>query len=120
RRARRRGSARFAGLAEPQETVPDVVPRPSAGAPDGPAARGAPRGARFAGAGEPATPVPPAVVVEDEEAGTVVAETVEHLARLRAEGRTGEAHALLAEAARWPVGRLPLLAAALHRAGLGA
>ncbi|MYW46190.1 hypothetical protein GT346_23410, partial [Streptomyces sp. SID161] len=85
-----------------------------------PAARGAPRGARFAGAGEPATPVPPAVVVEDEEAGTVVAETVEHLARLRAEGRTGEAHALLAEAARWPVGRLPLLAAALHRAGLGA
>ncbi|MFE9614110.1 hypothetical protein [Streptomyces sp. NPDC006012] len=41
-------------------------------------------------------------------------------ARLRGAGRTGEAHALLVEAARWPPARLPLLAAALHRAGLGA
>ena len=40
--------------------------------------------------------------------------------RLRAEGRSGEAHALLVEAAHWPAARFPLLAADLHRAGLGA
>ncbi|MCH0542416.1 hypothetical protein I3F58_23250, partial [Streptomyces sp. MUM 203J] len=37
-----------------------------------------------------------------------------------AQGRGGEAHALLCEAARWPAVRLPLLAGALHRAGLAA
>jgi hypothetical protein len=42
------------------------------------------------------------------------------LAGLRRAGRTGEAHALLAEAAHWPPARLPLLAAALREAGLGA
>ncbi|MFG3008866.1 hypothetical protein ACGFZB_00115 [Streptomyces cinerochromogenes] len=56
----------------------------------------------------------------DEGGGEVVARTVARLARLRAEGRSGEAHVLLVEAVRWPVGRLPLLADALHRAGLGA
>lgn len=42
------------------------------------------------------------------------------LVRLRGEGRTGEAHAVLVEAAQWPAARFPLLAAELHRAGLDA
>lgn len=40
--------------------------------------------------------------------------------RLRRESRSGEAHALLVEVAYWPAARFPLLAADLHRAGLGA
>jgi hypothetical protein len=40
--------------------------------------------------------------------------------RLRGEGRSGEAHALLAELASWPAARYPLLAAEMQRAGLGA
>ncbi|WP_410002578.1 hypothetical protein [Streptomyces sp. PBH53] len=65
-------------------------------------------------------PVPADVVAVDDGGEEAVAEAVGRLARLRAEGRSGEAHVLLAEAARWPAGRLPLLADALHRAGLGA
>ncbi|MFF8267844.1 hypothetical protein ACF059_10640 [Streptomyces sp. NPDC016562] len=42
------------------------------------------------------------------------------LLALRAQGRSGEAHALLCEAAAWPAGRLPALAAELARAGLAA
>ena len=49
-----------------------------------------------------------------------VAGVVDRLVRLRAEGRSGEAHVLLAEAAQWPPARLPLLADALWNAGLGA
>jgi hypothetical protein len=49
-----------------------------------------------------------------------VADLVGDLGALRAHGRSGEAHALLAEAAAWPAGRLPGLAVALFRAGLGA
>ncbi|WP_258055812.1 hypothetical protein [Streptomyces sp. Ru62] len=64
-------------------------------------------------------PVPDGAVV-DEGAREAVDGVVGRLARLRAEGRSGEAHVVLVEAARWPVGRLPLLADALHRAGLGA
>ncbi|MFD9726336.1 hypothetical protein [Streptomyces sp. NPDC059072] len=45
---------------------------------------------------------------------------VEALLVLRAQHRTGEAHALLCEAAAWPAGRLPALAAELNRAGLAA
>lgn len=56
----------------------------------------------------------------DDEARRATVETVERLVRLRREGHSGEAHALLAEAAYWPAARLPLLAAELHRAGLGA
>jgi hypothetical protein len=49
-----------------------------------------------------------------------VTRTVETLVRLRGEGRSGEAHALLVEAAYWPAARFPLLAAEMERAGLGA
>ncbi|WP_063760136.1 hypothetical protein [Streptomyces sp. NRRL S-1022] len=97
-----------------------MPPVPVAGGPQAGAGRRGPRGARFAGVEEAAVPERPAAAAVDEEAGAAVAGVVGRLARLRAEGRSGEAHVLLAEAARWPVGRLPLLADALHRAGLGA
>ncbi|MEU3984304.1 hypothetical protein AB0F77_30200 [Streptomyces sp. NPDC026672] len=145
-RRRRRGSARFAGMAE-DDTAPAVVPQ--APAPDGPAAgqgRRTPRGARFAGAAtEPAAAeaadpsgtarrtapragpgtAPTAALAAagaeaDAEARRAVERAVGTLVRLRGEGRSGEAHALLAEIAHWPAVRLPLLAAALHRTGHGA
>ncbi|MFE2154241.1 hypothetical protein ACFXAO_29825, partial [Streptomyces lavendulae] len=45
---------------------------------------------------------------------------VAELLALREQSRTGEAHALLCEAAAWPAERLPALAAELARAGLSA
>ncbi|MFF7983028.1 hypothetical protein ACFZDK_28575 [Streptomyces sp. NPDC007901] len=119
-RKRRRGSARFAGMAE-DEAAPSVVPQaPDVDLPAAPEGRRTPRGARFAGAAEaPARPRPPEAQ-PDEEAGQAVAGAVERLVRLRSEGRTGEAHALLAEVALWPAPRFPLLAEALQRSGLGA
>ncbi|MCX5374994.1 hypothetical protein [Streptomyces sp. NBC_00091] len=45
---------------------------------------------------------------------------VAELLALRAQGRSGEAHALLCEAAAWPAAELPGLAAELGRAGLAA
>ncbi|MET8243753.1 hypothetical protein ABZV31_04535 [Streptomyces sp. NPDC005202] len=125
-RKRRRGSARFAGMAD-EEAAPPVEPSnavPALPAP-APTARRTPRGARFAGAAAEAAEaveeraLPQAEPV-DAEARQAVAGAVERLVRLRGEGRSGEAHALLVEAAHWPAGRLPLLAAELERAGLGA
>ncbi|MER6085018.1 hypothetical protein [Streptomyces sp. NPDC001833] len=119
-RKRRRGSARFAGMAE-DEAVPTVVPQtPEASVSEAATGRRTPRGARFAGAVEvPARPEP-APAESDEEAERAVAAAVERLEGLRAAGRTGEAHALLAEVAHWSAARFPLLAEALQRAGLGA
>ncbi|MEU9386052.1 hypothetical protein AB0D38_36145 [Streptomyces sp. NPDC048279] len=119
-RKRRRGSARFAGMAE-DEVPPAAVPQtPAVPVPVAPDGRRTPRGARFAGAAEaPAGPEPVAEQA-DEEAAQAVAGAVARLERLRSESRTGEAHALLAEAAQWPAARFPLLADALQRAGLGA
>ncbi|MER5470118.1 hypothetical protein [Streptomyces sp. NPDC002685] len=117
---RPRGSARFAGMTEP-DTAPTVLPE-AAPMPPAPAAPGrrTPRGARFAGAAE--EPVRPRTVTEppDEDTRRLTADTVGTLTRLRSEGRSGEAHALLVEAAYWPPARFPLLAAELHRAGLDA
>jgi len=121
-RKRRRGSARFAGMAE-EEVAPVAVP-PTAlpDLPTAPVAKGrTPRGARFAGAAE----VPEARAEEraeplDAAARRETAETVATLVRLRAEGRTGEAHVLLVEIAHWPAARFPLLAAELQHAGLRA
>jgi hypothetical protein len=56
----------------------------------------------------------------DEAAREDVRALVARLGRLRADGRSGDAHILLVEAAHWPAERYPLLAAALERAGLGA
>ncbi|MEU6451261.1 hypothetical protein [Streptomyces sp. NPDC046979] len=115
-RKRRRGGARFAGgvdvdvsaVGPGQGPVP-VVP-----------GRRTPRGARFAGAEEAGEqPVPRADVLGEGDRAAVDA-VVEGVARLRAGGRSGEAHALLAEAALGPATRFPLLAARLERAGLGA
>ncbi|AKJ09725.1 hypothetical protein ABB07_06720 [Streptomyces incarnatus] len=120
-RKRRRGSARFAGMVEEGAAAAVVVP-PAAPAevPEAPARR-TPRGARFAGAGQAAEPAAAAPVeVVDAEAEVAVAGVVERLGRLRAEGRSGEAHVLLVEVVQWPPGRFPALADALHRAGLGA
>ncbi|MGW1809029.1 hypothetical protein [Streptomyces sp. NPDC002078] len=116
-RKRRRGSARFAGMVGEGDVAeagaaPAVMPEASA--------RRAPRGARFAGGVPAAEPVAAPVEVVDAETGAAVAGVVERLARLRGEGRTGEAHVLLVEIAQWPAGRFPALADALHRAGLGA
>ncbi|MCX5561839.1 hypothetical protein [Streptomyces sp. NBC_00038] len=119
---RTRGSARFAGMMDPEaETAPVVAPETAAPAAPAPAARGgrSPRGARFAGvAEEPAQP--PRTQPMDAEARQDTVETVRTLIRLRSEGRSGEAHAVLVEAAYWPAPRFPLLAAELHRAGLDA
>ncbi|MFF9359869.1 hypothetical protein [Streptomyces griseoluteus] len=106
-RKRRRGSARFAGL---DDEAPASLALPGA-----PEASPDLRGARFAFAGAEAeaggqgtaAPVPHP---DDHRA---VARAVARLAALRAAGRSGEAYTLLAEAARWPAVRLPLLADAL-------
>ncbi|MFC8430569.1 hypothetical protein [Streptomyces sp. NPDC057253] len=127
-RKRRRGSARFAGMEE-AEAGPVVVP-PTAvpDLPTAPAAQGrTPRGARFAGAADAADgPQSGPTRAQGEKKGAEdaalreTADTVATLVRLRSEGRTGEAHALLVEVAHWPADRFPLLAAELQRAGLGA
>ncbi|NUV72623.1 hypothetical protein [Streptomyces fungicidicus] len=108
---RPRGGARFAGIAE-------EAAEPPGAAPVAPAPAAAVRGARFAGVAEPAgEPAPPRPGPEEARAaGGAVA----RLHALRAQGRGGEAHVLLAELAGWPAPRLPLLAAELHRAGLEA
>ncbi|MBT1090888.1 hypothetical protein [Streptomyces sp. Tu102] len=126
-RKRRRGGARFAGMVE-EEAAPVVVPPtaepvlPTLPAQPATTTRRTPRGARFAGADDEGAAVPPepqpqAAGPEDRRE---VAGSVEALVRLRREGRSGEAHVLLVEAAHWPAVRLPLLAAEMQRAGLGA
>ncbi|QJT05005.1 hypothetical protein G9272_35790 [Streptomyces asoensis] len=122
-RKRRRGSARFAGMAEEEDATslavpPDAAPVAPAPAPTG---RRTPRGARFAGAAtENAERSEPRREPLDTAARRETVETVERLVRLRGEGRSGEAHALLVELAYWPAARIPLLAAELQRAGLTA
>ncbi|MFC5257904.1 hypothetical protein [Streptomyces cinereospinus] len=121
-RKRRRGGARFAGMVDeeavPAVVAPDAVPVLPAPAP---AAGRTPRGARFAGAAaEPLAPGGPPAEPVDAAALREAAATVATLVRLRREGRTGEAHVLLVEAAYWPADHLPLLAAEMDRAGLAA
>ncbi|MFJ8535390.1 hypothetical protein [Streptomyces sp. NPDC093591] len=125
-RKRRRGGARFAGMAEEEAAPVAVPPTAEPVLPAQPATTGrSPRGARFAGAAaetpvrtspQPQPQTEPMDPVDRRE----VVGTVETLVRLRREGRTGEAHVLLVEAAYWPAGRFPLLAAEMQRAGLGA
>ncbi|MFJ2830770.1 hypothetical protein ACIPC1_24935 [Streptomyces sp. NPDC087263] len=120
---RPRGSARFAGMMEPEtETPPSDAPEAVAPAVPAPAGKGghAPRGARFAGAATETETAQPRRVPLDDDARRDTVETVGALVRLRSEGRSGEAHALLVEAAYWPAPRFPLLAAELHRASLDA
>ncbi|WP_199879082.1 hypothetical protein [Streptomyces sp. CB02460] len=111
-RKRKPTGARFAGL-DTEDGGADKVPVP----PAAPAA--SPRGARFGGA--PAAPGTERPAPSPDPAALRSAQAaVGALLRLRAEGRSGEAHAVLCEAAALPAHRLPLLAVELHRAGLGA
>ncbi|WP_308310471.1 hypothetical protein [Streptomyces sp. CC210A] len=120
-RGRRPRGARYAWLddsdgdAGPVAAPPEAGPAATAGA--------APTGARFGGGGgdeEPPPPAPPEAGPVSASDRSAVAHAVAVLVDLRARGRSGEAHALLCEAARWPAVRLPLLATALDRAGLAA
>ncbi|MFD4124191.1 hypothetical protein ACFXKK_27915 [Streptomyces globisporus] len=144
RRKKPRG-ARFAGLDVDDEAAA-YAPSPLPGPPE-PDRSGAPapRGARFGGAAaeaedhggrggqgghagrgrgrtgrDRAADGAPDPVAPDPAAAQAVAGAVAQLVRLRAEGRSGEAHVVLCEVAAWPAPRLPLLALALHRAGLAA
>ncbi|MFI8205033.1 hypothetical protein [Streptomyces sp. NPDC085937] len=118
-RKRRRGGARFAGVEDGGEAP---VVAPPAAVPELPVAASVSRGARFAGAaadegGQAGPPAGERAGVEDlRQAGHLV----RTLVRLRREGRAGEAHAALNDAAYWPAVRFPLLADAMERAGLGA
>lgn len=119
-RKRRRGSARFAGIVE-EEAAPVVVPPAAEPVLPAPTSRRTPRGARFARAAEAAQARPePQPESLDVAARRETAEAVQRLVRLRGEGRSGEAHALLVELAYWPAARIPLLAADLQHAGLTA
>ncbi|MGW7071696.1 hypothetical protein ACWGII_37720 [Streptomyces sp. NPDC054855] len=124
RRPRRPRGARFAGFSGADDEGADVaeagsgaVPRTAAASP----AATSPRGARFAGAAdEPDGNGHQGAVEPDRDAERATAEAVAALIKLRGEGRSGEAHGVLVEAAGWPARRLPVLAGELHRAGLGA
>ncbi|WST25454.1 hypothetical protein OG264_30460 [Streptomyces xanthophaeus] len=126
RTGRRAGGARYAGAAP--SGAADFTPPPGYEA-QAPAAgpdpvRGAPRGARFGHPAPTAAPAPapaPSPSSSPSPAGArPTGAFVAELLTLRARGRTGEAHVLLCEAAAWPAGRLPGLAAELTRAGLAA
>ncbi|WP_411081351.1 hypothetical protein [Streptomyces sp. cmx-18-6] len=131
RRRKPRG-ARFAGLEVGEEEAaaytPSPVPPGLPGLPVPSPVDASPRGARFGGGPAEAEgrehpePAPRALpdLDPDPEAGPAVVAAVERLIRLRAQGRTGEAHVVLCEVALWPAPRLPVLAVALHRAGLAA
>ncbi|MFE6890911.1 hypothetical protein [Streptomyces sp. NPDC057694] len=113
KKRRPRGSARFAGL----DVEAEDAPAPAQDAPLAPPT--AATGARFAGArDEPAPARTPRPL--DADAHRDVTAAVDTLLKLRAAARSGEAHILLVEAVNWPAARLPLLADALHRAGLDA
>ncbi|GAA1359583.1 hypothetical protein [Streptomyces beijiangensis] len=117
KRRRPRG-ARFAGIEDDGDAVAaPAMPVPSA------AAAPMPRGARFGGAArvEERGTEPAAVHTQASAAARRAAvATVGALLRLRAEGRSGEAHGVLCEAAVGEAGHLPVLADELHRAGLAA
>ncbi|WP_393062457.1 hypothetical protein [Streptomyces sp. LN549] len=105
--------ARFAGLEAGDEGAVTAAPVL-------PVAAALPRGARFGGApGADSGPAGHATVVQDPATLHSARATVATLVRLRAEGRSGEAHGVLCEAAGRPAELLPVLAVELHRAGLG-
>ncbi|MGA5076207.1 hypothetical protein ACPC37_01065 [Streptomyces griseoincarnatus] len=117
-RKRRRGGARFAGV-EDDGAAP--LAEPAAAVPELPVTATAARGARFAGAAaETDAEERPRERRPDAEGLREVAHLVRTLTRLRREGRSGDAHVLLNEAAYWPAVRFPVLAGEMERAGLAA
>ncbi|MFD0341384.1 hypothetical protein ACFVH0_22380 [Streptomyces sp. NPDC127117] len=117
---RRPRGARFAGLDLDDADDSPALPAPVLPLP--PATAAVPRGARFASApGEDnSAGSTTRAAAPDPEAHRAAVRVVERLVRLRAGGRSGEAHVVLCEAAGWPAERLPVLAVELHRAGLDA
>ncbi|MEI5097666.1 hypothetical protein RB200_02120 [Streptomyces sp. PmtG] len=114
---RRPRGARFAGLDGTGDGAAEPVPAPVAGEP------ATPRGARYVQAVDAAPrahPEPGAQDADGADDERVTVDAVRALIRLRGEGRSGEAHGVLVEAAGWPPARLPLFAEELHHAGLGA
>ncbi|MFD9867461.1 hypothetical protein [Streptomyces niveus] len=115
RKQRKQRGARFAFTEGGDPAAVPLVP-PSATAP--------PRGARFGGSpGSERTRTDgpdSGLTREQAEARRAALDTVAVLVRLRAAGRSGEAHVALCEAAARPAEQLPFLAAELHRAELGA
>ncbi|MER5630506.1 hypothetical protein [Streptomyces nitrosporeus] len=118
-RGRPRG-ARFAGLDLEDEASTSPAPSSLPVMPLTPSAAPALRGARFGAA--PAREAGPAPRTTDPGPAAVRAaeQAVGLLLRLRAEGRGGEAHAVLCEMARRPAVHLPVCVSALHKAGLAA
>ncbi|MCX4768722.1 hypothetical protein [Streptomyces sp. NBC_01285] len=114
---RRPRGARFAGLDVDDESPVSVAPV----LPVPPVAAAVPRGARFGGApGADEDPAARVAAALDPAALKSARDTVAALLRLRTDGRSGEAHGVLCEAAGQPADRLPVLAAELQRAGLDA
>ncbi|MFD7430544.1 hypothetical protein ACFV6Z_26395 [Streptomyces sp. NPDC059818] len=114
---RRPRGARFAGLDVDDESPASVAPL----LPVPPVTAAVPRGARFGGApGGDEDHAARAAAAPDPAALKSARDTVAALLRLRTEGRSGEAHGVLCEAAGLPADRLPVLAAEFQRAGLDA
>lgn len=115
RKQRKQRGARFAFTEGTDPAATPLVP---------PAATAPPRGARFGGSSGPertrADGPDGGLTREQAEARRAALDTVAVLVRLRAAGRSGEAHVALCEAAARPAEQLPFLAAELHRAELGA
>ncbi|MFD7716450.1 hypothetical protein [Streptomyces sp. NPDC059814] len=113
---RRPRGARFAGLDVDDESPVSVAPL----LPVPPVTAAAPRGARFGGAPGGDEDHAARAAAPDPAALKSARDTVAALLRLRTEGRSGEAHGVLCEAAGLPADRLPVLAAEFQRAGLDA
>lgn len=115
RKLRRQRGARYAFTDATDPSATPLTP---------PATTAAPRGARFGGApgsGKSRDGDSEAGMTRQQsEARRAALDTVAVLVRLRAAGRSGEAHVVLYEAAAGPAEQLPFLAAELHRAELGA
>ncbi|MER5931029.1 hypothetical protein [Streptomyces sp. NPDC002054] len=99
--------------AQPPTPEPSTDPAPAPAQP--PASTQAPAPAP---APAPTPAEAPAPTPAEAPAEVAVPQLVAELIALRAQGRTGEAHVLLYQAAAWPADRLPLLARELERAGL--
>ncbi|MFD9793511.1 hypothetical protein ACFWXK_21480, partial [Streptomyces sp. NPDC059070] len=109
---------------EPGRLVPPVAATAPTGArfggPEHARGRAESRGGRERKGRERAGAGPGATAPDGDEAQREVRETVAALVRLRAQRRTGEAHAVLCEAAAGPAAHLSVFAVELHRSGLAA
>ncbi|MEV0777365.1 hypothetical protein [Streptomyces sp. NPDC050428] len=115
RKQRKPRGARYAFSEAPDPGATPIIP---------PTATAQPRGARFGGSAGPDRThdgdLDSGMTRQQSQARRAALDTVAVLVRLRAAGRSGEAHVVLYEAAAGPAEQLPFLAAELHRAELGA